>query len=67
MPRTRGVSVSQMPRKKTPKLPARRNLAAKALRDPLFRPKIMANPRAYKRHGRFNQKPDNSMADDESN
>ena len=56
-----------MPRKKTPKLPARRNLAAKALRDPLFRPKIMANPSAYKRHGRFNQKPDNSMPDDESN
>jgi len=56
-----------MPRKKTPKLPARRNLAAKALRDPLFRPKIMANPSAYKRHGRFNRKPDNSMADDESN
>lgn len=28
-------------------LPKKRNLAAKALREPLFRPKIMANPNAY--------------------
>jgi len=54
-------------RKKTPKPPAKRNLAAKALRDPLFRPRIMANPSAYKRHDRFNQKPDDETADDESN
>jgi hypothetical protein len=32
--------------------PRKRNLAAKALRDPLFRPKIIANPRAYKRKKR---------------
>lgn len=54
-------------RKKTPKPPAKRNLAAKALRDPLFRPRIMANPSAYKRHDRFNQKPDEQAVDDESN
>lgn len=40
------------------KAPAkRRNLAAKALGSPLFRPKIMANPKAYKRKSRFNRKP----------
>jgi hypothetical protein len=43
--------------------PKRRNLAARALRDPLFRPKIMANPKAYKRRQRFNRKPDD-LADD---
>ena len=35
------------PAKKAP--PKKRNLAAKALRDPLFRPKVMDNPNAYKR------------------
>ncbi|MEO6395375.1 MAG: hypothetical protein ABIO40_05645 [Devosia sp.] len=34
------------PVKPPPKKP---NLAARALRDPLFRPKIVANPKAYKR------------------
>ena len=29
--------------------PRKRNLAAKVLRDPLFRPKVMANPNAYRR------------------
>ncbi|HWA17467.1 MAG TPA: hypothetical protein VG757_00585 [Devosia sp.] len=32
--------------------PKKRNLAAKALRDPLFRPKVEPNPRAYKRKKR---------------
>jgi len=56
-----------MRRQKTPKLAARRNLAAKALRDPLFRPKIMANPGKYRRHRRFIQKPDDSGSGDDSN
>jgi hypothetical protein len=46
-------------------LPKKRNLAAKALREPLFRPKIMANPNAYKRKARFNQKPDDLPPEDE--
>ena len=54
----------KLPAKKVPK---KRNLAAKALRDPLFRPKVMENPSAYKRRERFNKKPDNSMEDDEVN
>ena len=54
-------------RKKRSKPPAQRNFAAKALRDPLFRPKVIANPGAYKRHERFTQKPDDSSADDENN
>jgi len=56
-----------MPRKRTPKLPARLNLAAKALRDPLFRPKIVANPSAYRRRARFNRKPDDPFVKDDNN
>jgi len=53
------------PTKKSP--PKKRNLAARALRDPLFRPKIMANPNAYKRKPRFNSKPDDDPSDDQIN
>ena len=53
------------PAKKAP--PRKRNLAAKALRDPLFRPKIMENPSAYRRRDRFNKKPDDSPDDDQVN
>ena len=68
MPRALRLSASsQMPRKRTPKLPARRNLAAKALRDPLFRPKIVANPSAYRRRARFNRKPDDPSVEDDNN
>ncbi len=44
------------PKRKSP--PRKRNLAAKVLRDPLFRPKIMANPNAYRRRRRFVVKPE---------
>jgi len=55
----------QPPKKTTGKAPPRkRNLAAKALRDPLFRPKIMENPAAYKRHPRFNHKPDDEPSEE---
>lgn len=53
------------PAKKAP--PKKRNLAAKALRDPLFRPKVMDNPGAYKRRERFNRKPDDDPGDDQIN
>lgn len=52
-------------KKKAP--PRRRNLAARALRDPLFRPKVMANPNAYKRKQRFTQKPVDSDESGEMN
>jgi hypothetical protein len=57
------------PPKKSTKVspPKKRNLAARALRDPLFRPKVMENPAAYKRHPRFNQKPDDEPPDDDIN
>lgn len=42
-------------------LPKKRNLAAKAMREPVFRPKVMANPNAYKRRDRFNQKLDDKV------
>ena len=48
-------------------LPKKRNLAAKALRDPLFRPKVVADPAAYKRRDRFNKKPDDTSGDDQIN
>jgi len=38
--------------------PKARNLTARALRDPLFRPKIMVNPNAYRRRQRFVVKPE---------
>lgn len=46
--------------------PQKRNLAAKALRDPLFRPKVMADPKAYKRKPRTPPKPE-TEPDDEIN
>ena len=52
-----------MPTKKP--LPKKRNLAAKALREPLFRPKVMAHPNAYKRKPKFNQKADDEPSDDQ--
>lgn len=42
---------------KPPKPPKKRNVAARVLHDPLFKPKIMENPRAYRRHERFNKNP----------
>ena len=53
------------PRKKSP--PRKRNLAAKALRTPLFRPRVMANPDAYKRRKRFAEKFENEPEDDPIN
>ena len=44
--------------------PRKRNLAAKALSDPLFRPKVMADPKAYRRKPRTPPRP-KSEADDE--
>lgn len=44
--------------------PKKRNLAAKALRSPLFRPKVMADPKAHKRKSRTPPKPE-SEADNE--
>jgi stalled ribosome alternative rescue factor ArfA len=32
--------------------PRKRNIAAKALRSPLFRPRVEINPRAYRRKGK---------------
>lgn len=44
------------PRKKQPKAPPKpRNVAAKALAEGRFRPKVMADPNAYKRHPRHPQ------------
>ncbi len=53
------------PSRKAP--PKKRNLAAKALRNPLFRPKVMADPNAYKRREKFPKKPDGEPPDDEIN
>ena len=55
----------KLPAKKA--LPKKRNLAAKALRDPLFRPKVMESPSAYKRKERFTRKPDDEAENDEIN
>ena len=38
-------------KKKPPSAPP--NLAAKALRTPLYRPRVPENPKAYKRKGRY--------------
>jgi hypothetical protein len=43
------------PSRKKP--PRKRNLAAKALRSPLFRPRVLANPNAYRCHKRFIRNP----------
>lgn len=48
-------------------LPKKRNLAARALHDPLFRPKVVENPSAYKRRPKFNKKPDDEGDDDQIN
>ena len=53
------------PSKKSP--PKTRNLAAKALRDPSFRPKIMENPTVKKARNKFNKKPDDIDEDDQIN
>jgi hypothetical protein len=47
--------------------PKKRNLAAKALRSPLFRPKVAANPAAYKRRKRFTRNPVDEPGDDQIN
>ncbi|MBN9344938.1 MAG: hypothetical protein J0I48_01880 [Devosia sp.] len=52
------------PRKAPPK---KRNLAAKALRSPLFRPKVAGNPAAYKRRKRFIRNPGDDTSDDQIN
>jgi hypothetical protein len=52
------------PRKPPPK---KRNLAAKALRSPLFRPRVAVNPAAYKRRKRFIRNPVDDTGDDEIN
>ena len=52
------------PRKSPPK---KRNLAAKALRSPLFRPKVAGNPDAYNRRRRYPLKPLDSVDDDQMN
>jgi hypothetical protein len=44
------VTLKPRRRKKRPSAPP--NLAAKALRTPLFRPRVPENPKAYKRKGR---------------
>ena len=49
-------------RRKPP--PRRRNLAAKALGETLFRPRVFANPNAYKRRKRFVKKPVDELSDD---
>lgn len=53
------------PRKKSP--PRKRNLAARALRSPLFRPKVVANPAAYKRKKRFTRNPVDDAPDNQIN
>jgi hypothetical protein len=51
------------PSKKSPPKP--RNLAAKALRDPAFKPKIMENPAIKKQRNKFNKKPVDVDPDDD--
>jgi hypothetical protein len=53
------------PSKKSP--PKKRNLAAKALSEPAFRPKIMENPAVKKRRNKFNKNPADTEEDDEIN
>lgn len=53
------------PRKKAPPKP--RNPAARALGDPLFRPKIVEKPYVYKRRSKFTQKPVDPPEDDPIN
>jgi hypothetical protein len=53
-----------LPRKSPPK---KRNLAAKALRSPLFRPKVAGNPNAYKRRRRYPLKPLDGVDDEPMN
>ena len=49
------------------KPPRKRNLAAKVLRSPLFKPKIEANPSAYRRRKRFTRNPVDDATNDEIN
>ena len=53
------------PRRKAPA--KKRNLAAEALRSPLFRQKIVANPNAYKRRKKFNQNQIDDISGDQIN
>ena len=55
----------KLPAKKA--LPKKRNLAAKALRDPLFRPKVVAEPAAYQCRNRINKEPDDTSGDEQIN
>jgi hypothetical protein len=55
--------MSQPPRKP----PKKRNLAAKALRSPLFQPRVAANPNAYRRRKRFTRNPVDDASDDQIN
>jgi hypothetical protein len=58
----RETAMTRPPRKTPAK---KRNLAAKALRSPVFRARILPNPNAYKRRQRFNRKPiDNANPDE---
>jgi hypothetical protein len=53
------------PSKKSP--PKKRNLAAKALRDPVFRPKIIENPTIKKRRKQLSKNPVDLDEDDQIN
>jgi hypothetical protein len=53
------------PTRKSP--PKKRNLAAKALRDPAFRPKVMENPAIKKQRKRLIQNPVDMDDDDQIN
>lgn len=59
------IAAMKPPSPKSP--PARRNLAAKALRSPLFRPRAEADPNAYKRRRKFIQNPVDDTSDDQIN
>jgi hypothetical protein len=50
------------PRKKAP--PKRRNLAAKSLASGLFRPRVEAHPKAYKRRAKHRLDPARSLPAD---
>ncbi len=50
-----------------PKPPKKRNLAAKALRSPLFRPKVIAKPAADKRRKKITRNQVDIDPDDQIN
>ena len=47
--------------------PKKRNLAAKALADPAFRPKVVERPPAKKREKKFSLKSVDDIEDDQTN